>query len=90
MPNRFVASYLYELPFFKNSSNTFLKYVVAGWQISGVTTIQSGIPVNITFAADRANIGIAGLQRPNLVGAGPRAQLPAQHGRHDDPPRSGS
>ena len=44
---------------------------MAGWQIAGVTTLQSGIPVNVTFAADRANIGIAGLQRPDLVGAVP-------------------
>jgi len=71
VPHRFVASYIYEPPFFKRSSNAFLKYVVAGWQIAGVTTLQSGIPANITFAADRANIGISGLQRPNLVGAVP-------------------
>ena len=71
IPHRFVASYLYDMPFFKNSSNGLLKYLVSGWQISGVTTIQSGSPVNITFAADRANIGIAGLQRPDLVGAVP-------------------
>ncbi len=50
VPHRFVASYIYELPFFKKSSNGFLKYVLAGWQIAGVTTIQSGIPVNVTFA----------------------------------------
>ena len=49
----------------------FLKYIVAGWQVSGVTTIQSGSPVNITFAQDRANIGITGLQRPDLIGAVP-------------------
>ena len=71
IPHRFVASYLYELPFFKNSSKSLLKYILADWQISGVTTIQSGTPVNITFAADRANIGISGLQRPNLVGPVP-------------------
>ena len=71
IPHRFVASYLYDVPFLKDSSNVFLKYVVAGWQVSGVTTIQSGSPVNITFAQDRANIGIAGLQRPDLVGAVP-------------------
>ena len=71
IPHRFVASYLYELPFFKNSSKSLLKYLLADWQISGVTTIQSGTPVNVTFAADRANIGIAGLQRPNLVGPVP-------------------
>jgi len=72
VPHRFVASYIYEPPFFKDSSNPLLKYVVAGWQIGGVTTLQSGTPVNITFAADRANIGISGLQRPNLVGAAPK------------------
>ena len=45
---------------------------MAGWQVSGVTTIQSGTPVNITFAQDRANIGITGLQRPDLIGGVPK------------------
>jgi hypothetical protein len=71
VPHRFVASYIYEPPFFKNSSNALLKYVLGGWQIGGVTTLQSGMPVNVTIAADRANIGIAGVQRPDLVGAVP-------------------
>jgi Carboxypeptidase regulatory-like domain len=70
VPHRFVASYLYDVPFLKDSSNAFLKYVVAGWQVSGVTTVQSGSPVNITISEDRANIG-TGLQRPNLVGPVP-------------------
>jgi Carboxypeptidase regulatory-like domain/TonB dependent receptor-like, beta-barrel len=71
IPHRFVASYLYDLPFYKDSSQPVLKYVVAGWQVSGVTTIQSGSPVNITFGQDWANIGITDLQRPNLTGAVP-------------------
>lgn len=71
VPHRFVASYLYELPFLQDSPQPLLKYLVAGWQVSGVTTLQSGSPVNITFAQDRANIGISGLQRPNLVGGVP-------------------
>jgi carboxypeptidase family protein/TonB-dependent receptor-like protein len=70
-PHRFVASYLYDVPFLKTSSQPVLKYVVAGWQIGGVTTLQSGTPVNVTFGADRANIGILGFQRPDLVGAVP-------------------
>ena len=85
-----MASYLYELPFFRDSSSRLLRYVLCGWQIAGMTTIQSGIPVNITFAADRANIGIAGLQRPNLVGAVPELNCSAQHGRRHDPSRSAS
>ena len=70
IPHRFVASYLYDVPFLKDSSNALLKYVVAGWQVSGVTTVQSGSPVNAAISADRANIG-TGLQRPNLVGPVP-------------------
>jgi hypothetical protein len=70
-PHRFVANYIYDVPFLKSSPQPILKYVVAGWQIGGVTTIQSGTPINVTIAADRANIGISGLQRPDLVGPVP-------------------
>ena len=72
VPHRFVASYIYEIPFLKDSSNAFLRYVVAGWQVAGVTIVQSGTPVNVTISPDRANIGISGLQRPDLVGAIPQ------------------
>ena len=71
VPHRFVASYVYDLPFFRESPQPILKYVVAGWQVGGVTTVQSGTPVNVTFGSDRANIGRTGLQRPDLVGPVP-------------------
>jgi hypothetical protein len=71
VPHRFVASYIYDLPFLKDSTQPILKHVVAGWQVSGVTTLQSGTPVNVTIGNDQANIGISGVQRPNLVGGAP-------------------
>ena len=71
IPHRFVASYIYDIPFLKSSTQPLLKYVVAGWQVSGVTTVQSGSPVNVTLSTDRANIGITGQQRPDLIGAVP-------------------
>jgi Carboxypeptidase regulatory-like domain/TonB dependent receptor-like, beta-barrel len=71
IPHRFVASYIYDMPFFKDSSNHFVRFALGGWQIGGVTTIQSGSPVNVTLSGDPANIGISNLQRPNLVGAIP-------------------
>jgi hypothetical protein len=71
IPHRFVASYLYDIPFLKDSPNTALRLIVGGWQVSGVTTVESGSPVNITLSSDRANIGITGRQRPDLVGAVP-------------------
>src|SRR4029079_18948831 len=71
VPHRFVASYLYDVPFLKNSSQPVLTYLVAGWQVGGVTTVQSGTPVNVTITRDRATIGITGQQRPDLIGSVP-------------------
>jgi hypothetical protein len=70
IPHRFVASYLYDIPFLKDSPNAALRLIVGGWQVSGVTTLESGSPVNITISQDVANIGTGG-QRPNLVGSVP-------------------
>lgn len=41
----FSASYVYQLPFFKKSENGFLRHALGGWQISGITSIESGAPV---------------------------------------------
>ena len=42
----FTANYVYMLPFFKDSSNALLKAVLGGWQIAGITSINSGQPVS--------------------------------------------
>ena len=83
VPHRFVASYIYDVPFLKDSSQPVLKYVVAGWQVSGVTTIQSGSPVNITLERRSRQhrhhrSAAAGPRRRD-----PRAQLPAEYRRRD-------
>jgi outer membrane receptor protein involved in Fe transport len=83
VPHRFVASYIYDVPFLKDSTQPILKYVVAGWQIGGVTTIQSGTPINVTISADRANIGISGQQRPDLVGSIPSLNCQPTPGSRD-------
>jgi hypothetical protein len=41
----FTANYVYMLPFFKDASNAAVKAVLAGWQIAGLTTLESGQPV---------------------------------------------
>ncbi|MEZ5344771.1 MAG: TonB-dependent receptor [Pyrinomonadaceae bacterium] len=40
-PHRFVGSFIYELPFFRNTSG-FLKRLLDGWSIGGIYTYQSG------------------------------------------------
>ncbi|HEY2457707.1 MAG TPA: carboxypeptidase-like regulatory domain-containing protein [Candidatus Acidoferrum sp.] len=46
-PHRLVISYVYDLPFGRNSESRLKRAVVGGWQVSGVTTFQSGTPFSI-------------------------------------------
>lgn len=48
----FSASYVYELPFFRDSENGFTRAFLGGWQISGITQIESGAPVARVTVAD--------------------------------------
>lgn len=66
----FVASYVYPLPFWRNGQELYKK-ILGGWQVSGVTMLQTGLPLNVTLASDIAGSGLAN-QRPNLV-SDPRA-----------------
>ncbi len=42
------VNFIYEIPFLKNSSNRVLKTTAGGWQVSGVVSMVSGNPLNIT------------------------------------------
>jgi hypothetical protein len=68
VPHRLVVSYVWDMPFYKDSENGLLKGVLGGWQVAGVSTIQSGTPLNVIVSGDPANIGQPA-QRPNLVNA---------------------
>ena len=52
--HRYVANWLYELPFGKNSSGV-VKGIVGDWQVGGVVTIQSGSPFTVTGGQGRPN-----------------------------------
>jgi outer membrane receptor protein involved in Fe transport len=62
----FVVSYIYPLPFWTTGTEWFKK-AFGGWQLSGVTTLNTGLPQNISISPDQAGIGQTG-QRPNVVG----------------------
>jgi Carboxypeptidase regulatory-like domain len=52
VPNRFVTSILYTLPFGKGQKflnhGGIVNQVVGGWQVSTITTIQDGLPIDTT------------------------------------------
>jgi hypothetical protein len=64
--HRFVATYIYDLPFFSGAHKA-LKFAFANWQFNGITTMQSGRPFNVTIAEDRANTAPGSTQRPDIV-----------------------
>jgi hypothetical protein len=66
VPHRFVGNYVWQIPFFAGRS-PLVRTVAAGWSLSGIATIQTGLPVNVTISQDQANTGQAS-QRPNRVG----------------------
>src|SRR5262249_24347820 len=68
--HRLVISGLYELPFFKNSSNKFAKQALGGWQVSFISTAFSGLPFN-AILPDFADLSGTGSFFSYLPGVGP-------------------
>ena len=66
VPHRFVASYVWALPTFKNSG-ALLRHTVGGWETTGILTLQSGTPFTIVSGQDNSRSG-DGIDRANLVG----------------------
>ena len=60
-----VVNYQYDLPF--KPKERLLRAVAAGWSLNGVTTIQSGQPIQVTSAANTLG-AFDGTQRPNSTG----------------------
>ena len=87
VPNNFVLSYHYELPFAHVFGRNRL---VRGWIVSGITRLATGIPVTLSDSGDRSLLGTgsagagSAVDRPNCalngdlqLGANdPRTRLP--------------
>lgn len=94
----FTANYVYMLPFFKTSANAVVQNTLAGWEISGITTLNSGQPVpriseltNGFLRGNRANIvgdPGAGNQTANLYWFNPNAYAPAADGTYGNSVRA--
>jgi outer membrane receptor protein involved in Fe transport len=68
VPQRFVASPVYALPFF-NQSRGWVRTLAGGWNLDGILTIQHGTPFNVVVSGDPANTSRTGVERPDVVGA---------------------
>ncbi len=66
----FVVNFVYDLPFFRDSSNRLLKSGLGGWEISAIGTMESGLALNVGLGGTYGSNGIPGsTNRPDVVGA---------------------
>jgi Carboxypeptidase regulatory-like domain len=67
------VSYVYGIPLFRHASSALARNALGGWQLSGITVVQTGTPVSVvngTTFGDNAGVGngVGTGSRPDLVG----------------------
>jgi hypothetical protein len=72
LPQSVVLNYVYDLPFgrgktFGGGMNRAEDAIVGGWQVSGITTVQSGFPMSIGPNGNSSTV-YGGSQHANLTG----------------------
>jgi hypothetical protein len=65
-----LLNFIYSIPLFNSTSNHALKTTLGGWQLSGIATMESGLPLNITLGGSQGSNGLAdATNRPNYSGS---------------------
>lgn len=62
------ANFVYDLPLLRHSPNGLLKATVGGWQVSGIVSMSSGAPINITSGGGVTSVIPNTANRPDLTG----------------------
>src|SRR4029077_4112915 len=77
--NRFIGSFLWEVPGAQHLSSSTARKILGGWQLNGIITAQSGRPVAIIDSADPQATGEF-FSRPDMIcnpNLSPGARTPA-------------
>jgi hypothetical protein len=62
-----VTTFVYDLPILRGNSGTpLLRATLGGWEVSGIVTAETGMPLNITLGGSQGSNGLANAtNRPN-------------------------
>src|SRR6266481_3142609 len=64
-----VVNFIYDIPVFRHSSSRLVKSTIGGWEVSGILTFESGLPLNIGISGGQGSNGLPNAtNRPDLVG----------------------
>ena len=95
-----IVNFIYELPILRGKDTSpILKSTLGGWEISGIGTIETGLPLNINLGGSQGSNGLANAtNRPDVNGSVRRLTpqllvqsirvLPARAGRLGQFPRA--
>jgi hypothetical protein len=75
-----IMNYVYRLPFFARSLNGFTRTALGGWEVSGITSFQTGVPIDFGCGIAGMSSGVGGSVRCNSLGP-----VKIQKGVTDDP-----
>jgi len=66
----FLTEFVYTVPLFNHSDSRFLKTTLGGWQVSGIITAETGLPINLGVSGPEGGNGIPDASnRPDQVSA---------------------
>ena len=64
------VNFIYDIPFLRNSTNRLLKSTIGGWEVSGIITMTSGLPINPQLTGGQSGNGLPNAtNRPDQVGS---------------------
>jgi hypothetical protein len=62
------VNFIYDIPFFEKSPNRLLRTTLGGWEISGIVTMTSGLPINPQLTGGQSGNGLPNAtNRPDKV-----------------------
>jgi Carboxypeptidase regulatory-like domain len=68
--NNAAVNFIYDLPIFRNSQSHLLKSTIGGWQVSGIVTLSSGLPINPQLTGGQAGNALPNAtNRPDQIGS---------------------
>ena len=66
--HNFSVNFVYDIPILRHSENRFAKTLIGGWELSGIVTMTSGLPVNPQLTGGQAGQGLPNAtNRPDQV-----------------------
>lgn len=65
-----ITNFVYDVPLFRSSQSRFMKTVLGGWTVSGIVTMETGLPINVTLGGTQGSNGVPNsTNRPDVVGS---------------------